>query len=90
MLRDIFGLLRATRGLEVSGENWKIGGDPAQLKAMNSVECSATHSSVTVHQSQDYGYNSSDFCLRWQRDLKTKEKIWFFFSVYSQACGSCI
>lgn len=55
MLRDVFGLLTATRRLEIAGEKWEIGGDPADLKALNTVECSDTHSSITVHESQDYG-----------------------------------
>lgn len=38
MLRDIFGLLRATRKLGIAGGKWEIGGDPADLKALSSVQ----------------------------------------------------
>lgn len=50
MLRDVFGLLRATRKLGIAGEKWEIGGDPADLKALNTVKCSDTQSSVTARE----------------------------------------
>lgn len=55
MLRDVFGLFRATRRWEIAEEKWEIGRVPADPKALNTVECSDIHSSITAHKSQDYG-----------------------------------